>query len=144
MPMHIYQCPLRWGDMDIYGVVNNVVFLRLLEEARVDLILRLGPSCDGSLRGGYVIVRHEIEYKRLLVHRPEPVAIEMWVSALQAATVTLDYAIKDAAETCALASTTMAPYDYDRRFPRRFTTAESEFFQRYFDPRRAVGRDRNV
>ena len=25
---HIYRCPLRWADMDAYGHVNNVVFLR--------------------------------------------------------------------------------------------------------------------
>jgi acyl-CoA thioester hydrolase len=130
--------------MDVYGVVNNVVFLRLLEEARVDLIWRLGTSGDGFLRGGYVIVRHEIEYKRPLVHRPEPVQIEIWVSALQAATVTLEYEVRDGAETYALASTTMAPYNYDKRFPRRLTEAEAEFFQRYQEGRRAIGSDRNV
>jgi acyl-CoA thioester hydrolase len=130
--------------MDIYGVVNNVAFLRLLEEARVDLIWHLGPSGDGLLRGGYVIVRHEIEYKRPLVHRPEPIQIEMWVSALQAATLAIEYEVKDGAEICALASTTMAPYDYDRRFPRRFTAAETEYFQRYLDARRAIGRERAV
>ena len=27
--------PLRWSDMDAYGHVNNVQFLRLLEDARV-------------------------------------------------------------------------------------------------------------
>ena len=27
--------PLRWSDMDAYGHVNNVQYLRLLEEARI-------------------------------------------------------------------------------------------------------------
>jgi acyl-CoA thioester hydrolase len=130
--------------MDIYGVVNNVVFLRLLEEARVDLIWRFGTAGAGLLRGGYVIVRHEIEYKRPLVHRPAPVQIEMWVSTLQAAAVALEYEVKDGAEICALASTTMAPYDYERRFPRRFTATETEFFERYLDARRAICRERSL
>ena len=29
------EVPLRWSDMDAYGHVNNVQFLRLLEDARV-------------------------------------------------------------------------------------------------------------
>ncbi|MFE4477710.1 acyl-CoA thioesterase, partial [Kitasatospora sp. NPDC056789] len=37
---HIYRCPLRWADMDAYGHVNNVVFLRYLEEARIDFLFR--------------------------------------------------------------------------------------------------------
>ncbi len=40
--------PLRWSDMDAFGHVNNVVFLRYLEEARIDFMFRLAPG-DGSL-----------------------------------------------------------------------------------------------
>ena len=29
------EVPLRWSDMDAYGHVNNVQYLRLLEDARV-------------------------------------------------------------------------------------------------------------
>ncbi|GAA5012781.1 hypothetical protein GCM10025734_58630 [Kitasatospora paranensis] len=38
MARHIYDCPLRWSDMDAFGHVNNVVFLRYLEEARIDFM----------------------------------------------------------------------------------------------------------
>lgn len=40
MARHIYACPLRWSDMDAFGHVNNVVFLRYLEEARIDFMFR--------------------------------------------------------------------------------------------------------
>lgn len=139
MPRHIFHAPLRWADMDIYGVVNNVVFLRLLEEARVDLFWRLGATGDDLLRGGYVVVRNAIEYKLPLVYRPEPVQIEMWISSLMGASVAFDYEVRDNGKVCALASTTMAPYDYEARFPRRFTDAETEFFQQYVEDRRALG-----
>ena len=29
------QVPMRWGDMDAYGHVNNIAVVQLLEEARV-------------------------------------------------------------------------------------------------------------
>lgn len=86
MATHTYQCHLRWADMDVYGVINNVVFLRLLEEARVDFFARFQGGTNSLMQDGYIIVGHEIKYKRTLVHRQEPVPIEMWVSSLQGAT----------------------------------------------------------
>lgn len=29
------EIPMRWGDMDAYGHVNNVNLIRLMEEARI-------------------------------------------------------------------------------------------------------------
>ena len=39
------EVPLRWSDMDAYGHVNNVQYLRLLEDARVvgELVPRDDP-----------------------------------------------------------------------------------------------------
>ncbi|HCA88501.1 MAG TPA: thioesterase, partial [Streptomyces sp.] len=73
---HVYSCPLRWSDMDAFGHVNNVVFLRYLEEARIDFMFRLAPG-EGStsFTGGSVVARHEIDYVRPLVHRHEPVTV---------------------------------------------------------------------
>ena len=36
---HIYQCPVRWGDIDAFQHVNNVAYLEYLQEARVDICL---------------------------------------------------------------------------------------------------------
>lgn len=126
--------------MDVYGVVNNVMYLRLLEEARVDFIARLaGDDGHAFFEGGSVVVRHHIEYKKTLIYRHKPVEIEMWVSSLQAATVVIDYEVKDGALIYAIASTTMAPYDYRARRPRRLTASETSFFEKYFDSRSAIG-----
>ena len=58
MARHTFLCPMRWSDMDAYGHVNNVVFLRYLEEARIDLLLRAaGPDGRAMLDGGVVVGR---------------------------------------------------------------------------------------
>ena len=36
------QFPIRWGDMDAFGHVNNVEFFRYLENTRVDWLNQLG------------------------------------------------------------------------------------------------------
>lgn len=46
----VYSCsiPVRWGDMDAYGHVNNALYMRYLEEARVQLLAELGAEMDGN------------------------------------------------------------------------------------------------
>lgn len=140
MARHSYHCPIRWSDMDVYGIVNNVSYLRYLEEARVDFIFRMAPTeGDAFFRDGSVVVEHAIRYRQQLVHRHEPVEIEMWVSDLQSATVAIDYAVKDGDTVYATASTVMAPFDYAAGRPRRLTDEEIRFFEKYADGTPAAG-----
>lgn len=37
-----FEIPLRWGDMDAMGHLNNVVYFRLLEESRAQWLAQLG------------------------------------------------------------------------------------------------------
>lgn len=115
--------------MDAYGHVNNVVFLRYLEEARVDFLFR--P--DKEFKQGSVVARHEIDYKRQLVHRHEPVTVELWVSEIKAASFTLAYEVKDDDLVYARASTVIVPFDFAAQRPRRITAEERDFLQEYTD-----------
>lgn len=36
--IHVTRMPIRWGDMDAYGHVNNTVYFRYMEQARVEWI----------------------------------------------------------------------------------------------------------
>ncbi|MER5492192.1 acyl-CoA thioesterase [Streptomyces sp. LE64] len=138
MARHIYRCPLRWSDMDAFGHVNNVVFLRYLEEARIDFMFRLAPG-DGSpsFSGGSVVARHEIDYVRPLVHRHEPVVVESWVTGVRNASLTIAYEVKDhegAEEVYVRASTVVVPFNLDTQRPRRITEEERSFLRKYLAP----------
>ncbi|MCW8380025.1 acyl-CoA thioesterase [Streptomyces justiciae] len=126
---HLYHCPLRWADMDAYGHVNNVVFLRYLEEARIDFLFR--PEKD--FKQGSVVARHEIDYKRQLVHRHTPVTIELWVTEIRAASFTIAYEVKDEDLVYVRASTVIVPFDFEAQRPRRITSEEREFLEGYRD-----------
>ncbi|MBK3642858.1 acyl-CoA thioesterase [Streptomyces sp. NPDC059690] len=126
---HLYRCPLRWSDMDAYGHVNNAVFVRYLEEARIDFLFR--PEKD--FKQGSVVARHEIDYKRQLVHRHHPVDIELWVSQIRAASFTITYEVKDDDVVYVRASTVVVPFDFEAQRPRRITAEEREFLEEYRD-----------
>ena len=49
MPRTRVLTPLRWSDMDAYGHVNHVQFLRLLEDARVVAFAGAGSDEGGSV-----------------------------------------------------------------------------------------------
>ncbi len=115
--------------MDAYGHVNNVVFLRYLEEARIDFLFR--PEKD--FKQGSVVARHEIDYKRQLVHRHAPVDIELWVTQIRAASFTIAYEVKDPDQVYVTASTVIVPFDFEQQRPRRITADERDFLESYRD-----------
>jgi len=47
---HVFDKKLavRWGDMDSYGHVNNTVYFRFFEEARVEWLAGLGLEVTGD------------------------------------------------------------------------------------------------
>lgn len=134
MSRHIYSCPLRWSDMDAFGHVNNAVFLRYLEEARIDFMFRLAPG-DGSpsFSGGSVVARHEIDYVRPLVHRHSPVTIESWVTKIGAASLTISYEVKDPEQVYVRATTIVVPFNLEAQRPRRITAEEKAVLLTYMD-----------
>ncbi|PJE94635.1 thioesterase [Streptomyces carminius] len=138
--------------MDAFGHVNNVVFLRYLEEARIDFMFRLArQAASGAFTGGSVVARHEISYLRPLTHRHEPVVVELWVTKVGAASVTVAYEVKDgpgdsrdpggsgaadgegAGTVYARAATVVVPYDLERERPRRLSDEEKAFLKEYLD-----------
>jgi acyl-CoA thioester hydrolase len=136
---HIYDCPLRWADMDSLGHVNNVVYVDYLQEARVDMLRVHAPVKGGEeLAEGVVVVRHEVEYLRPLVFRPEPVRVESWVTQIRAATFTLGYEILDELpdgerRVYLRASTVLTPYVFSQERPRRVTDREREVLGRFLE-----------
>jgi acyl-CoA thioester hydrolase len=129
---YVYLCPLRWADMDSFGHVNNVVYLRYLEQARVEWMFTTAQKAgvhEFSL--GTVVAKHEIEYRRPLVYRPEPVRVETWVTRIGNASFTVAYEVKDEELVYAVAKTVLVPYDLSAERPRRITAEERDYLKPY-------------
>src|SRR6478735_1914667 len=134
MARHVFLCPMRWSDMDAYGHVNNAVFVRYLEEARIDLLLTAaGPAGRAMLDEGVVVVRHEIDYKRPLVHRVEPVRIVSWVEEIKNASFTVAYEVADGDEVYVQARTVLVLVDLEGGHPRRIGPDDRAWLERFLD-----------
>lgn len=114
--------PMRWGDMDAYGHINNVEVLRILEEARVHAF---GPPAGTGLPGAAVgqpifsdvdadvqalVVEHRVRYLSPLNYRNIPAQVQVWISAIKGASFTVAYAIFDpvSEQRCVIAETVLA------------------------------------
>lgn len=67
--------PVQWGDQDAFGHVNNVVYFRWFESARIDLLKLFPSSVTMSGSGpGPILASIKCDYKRQL-HFPDTVYI---------------------------------------------------------------------
>lgn len=53
--VHVMHMPIRWGDMDAMGHVNNTVYFRYLEQARIQWFTDAGCEPDPSGEGPVII-----------------------------------------------------------------------------------------
>ena len=69
--------PVRWGDMDAMGHVNNTVYFRYLETARIEWMVSVG--CNPDPRGqGPVIVNAFCNFYKQLEY-PADVLLKLYV-----------------------------------------------------------------
>lgn len=68
--VHVTRMAIRWGDMDAMGHVNNAVYFRYLEQARIDWFVEIG--CDPSPGGqGPVIINAHCTFLKQLKYPGE-------------------------------------------------------------------------
>jgi acyl-CoA thioester hydrolase len=77
-PLHVERLRVLWGDMDALGHVNNIMYFRYMEQARIGLFASLVPPELAWKSLGMVIVSTACDFKRALVY---PADIEVKVYA---------------------------------------------------------------
>ncbi len=78
--VHTMTTPIRWGDMDAMGHVNNTVYLRYMETARIQLMDDSGFSVNATGEG-FVIANIFCNFIRQLEY-PGQVLIRSYVGAV--------------------------------------------------------------
>ncbi len=134
-----FRCQVRWDDMDAFGHVNNVTFFAYMQEARTGMLFA-GEAADHipDLIKGVVVARHEIDYRRPLEWRPEPIEVDVWTTEIRSSSFTLRYEMRDQLAqpkpvVLAEALTVLVPFDLKAGRPRRVSASERHFLGRYLE-----------
>jgi acyl-CoA thioester hydrolase len=53
--VHELTIPLRWGDMDAMGHINNTLYFRFMEVCRLDWIFKVGVSMGTDGQGPVIV-----------------------------------------------------------------------------------------
>ena len=77
--------PIRWGDMDAMGHVNNAVYFRYMETLRIDWFTHIGARPDGGGIGP-IIVNAFCNFIKQLAY-PGAVLARHYVGALGRSTI---------------------------------------------------------
>ncbi len=53
--MHVERIPIRWGDMDAMGHVNNTLYFRYFEIVRLEWLFKVGAPTDPDGLGPVIV-----------------------------------------------------------------------------------------
>lgn len=60
--------PLRWGDMDALGHVNNTLYFRYMEQTRVEWLEKIGFFLTAELTEGFVIINAHCTFLKQMTY----------------------------------------------------------------------------
>jgi len=123
--LHVYDAHVRFSDVDVYGHVNNVKYFEYYQEARIAFIASLADGDVDSIR--QVVARIDVDYRRPILFRPEPYAVESWVTRIGTTSYDLSSRIVDGpagGETYSQAEVRLVAYDLASQRSRPLTDVE--------------------
>lgn len=107
--------PVQWGDQDAFGHVNNTIYFRWMESARIAYMNQLGlDDLYQSRRIGPILASIKCEYRRQLRY-PDTVEIGARVSRLGRSSIGLEHCIYSQAQQAVVAEgdSTLVIFDYN-------------------------------
>ena len=109
----VFETPIAWGDMDAFGHVNNTVYFRLFESARIAYLDRIGFRGHDHHVGPILHSTH-CRFRRPLVY-PDSVQVGARVTELSADRFAMEYRIvsRNSGEVAADGGGVVVSYDYE-------------------------------
>jgi acyl-CoA thioester hydrolase len=116
--MHVERIPIRWGDMDAMGHLNNTVYFRFMEQARIGWFDSLLPRGEAWNAAGIVIANASCNFKRP-INYPGTVEVRLSVGAPGGSSVPTFYELLVDEEIHADGEATVVFIDMQRQKPIR-------------------------
>ncbi|HEX6307609.1 MAG TPA: thioesterase family protein [Longimicrobiales bacterium] len=109
----VITVPVAWGEMDAFGHVNNIVFFRYFESARIAYLDAIGFRGDAPGSIGPILASTHCRFRRPLAY-PDTVRIGARATELTADRFTMEYRVVSEAlgETAAAGGGVIVAYDY--------------------------------
>jgi acyl-CoA thioester hydrolase len=121
----VVEQDVAWGDMDAYQHVNNVVYFRYFENARIPWLERIGWMKLRDQSGlGPIIASTRARYRRPVSY-PDRILIGVRASDVQTDRVTIEYRIVSAKLNALAADGQAVVVSYDYHAAKKCPIPES-------------------
>jgi acyl-CoA thioester hydrolase len=91
--VHVERIAIRWGDMDAMGHVNNTVYFRYMEQARIGWFDALAPEDEAWKTTGIVIANATCNFRRP-INYPGTVEVKVYAGAAGGSSVPTYYELR--------------------------------------------------
>jgi acyl-CoA thioester hydrolase len=116
--VHVERIAIRWGDMDAMGHVNNTVYFRFMEQARIGWFDALLPDGEAWKRTGIVIANASCNFKKP-INYPGVVEVRLEIDPPGGSSVQTYYELLVRDELYADGMATVVFIDMERQKPVR-------------------------
>lgn len=114
----ILELPVQWGEMDAAGHVNNLIYLRWFESARIEYFVRLGQDVIETTDGGPGLILASQDCKYLFpVTYPDTIRLGVTVRHIGTDRFTMHCKMwsRRHDRLVAIANGVLVTYDYGQR-----------------------------
>jgi acyl-CoA thioester hydrolase len=114
---HFTRLPVRWGDLDSLGHVNNAVFFTFDEQARLEYFEAAADVVDGLWsRQGLILARIGADFVKQLRY-PATLEIGLRIARLGRSSMETEGAVFDQGELVAATQGVVVWFDYELQKP---------------------------
>jgi acyl-CoA thioester hydrolase len=123
------QLPVKTYDIDFAGIVSNIVYVRWLEDLRLEMLDRFLPLAE-QLKNGIapLILQTKIDYKQAIQMADRPIG-KMWIESLESLRWIVSAEISSAGKTSAIAQQTGIFINLENKRPIRIPERLQQQYQ---------------
>ena len=122
----LIQLPVQWGDQDAFGHVNNIVYFRWFESARIAYLERIGlgdkhaGALDAGENVGPILAAIGCNYRRQIKY-PDTVIAGARITRIGRSSFTMSHVVWSGTHQAVAADgeSTVVVFDYTANQPKR-------------------------
>jgi acyl-CoA thioester hydrolase len=115
---HVVTLPVQWGDQDAFGHVNNVVYFRWMESARISYFQWAGLGNMSNQGVGPILASIKCDYRRQLTY-PDTLMISASIVSIGRTSLKMVHRLYSTAQQAVAAEgdSVIVMFDYDAQRP---------------------------
>ncbi len=116
----VITLPVQWGEQDAFGHVNNTIYFRWFESARIEYFARIGLNHLLEVEPlGPILAAISCDYRRQITF-PDSVRVGIRVTRIGRTSMSMEHAVMSQRQAAIAAegSSTIVVYDYAANKPQ--------------------------